>query len=112
MENIYESETQNQDAGSVVYEPRYATVLDPVNQPLCTYQKHDKRITCLSCFAKLVARSRNHLVRLVSTSPSNGSAYWVFFDVDGNEAGWTPMCEHEDDEPRRPTVLASVSGPC
>ena len=73
--------------------------------------KPDQRITCLSCFAKLVARSRNPPLRLVPASPSEGQAYWVFFDADGKDAGWTYVCEHED-EPRRPKILASVSGPC
>ena len=73
--------------------------------------KPDRQITCLSCFAKLVAHSRNPPLRLVPASPSEGQAYWVFFGSDGNEAGWTPVCEHED-ESIRPKELGSVSGPC
>ena len=105
MDDIHGSHSQSQD----IFEPRYWTVTDPVDQPLCTYQKPSEQITCLSCFAKLVARSRERLA--VSYSPPGRQAYWIFFDVDGNEAGWTPMCEHED-EPRREKVLGFVRGPC
>lgn len=41
MENIHDSETQDQGKERAMFEPRYWTVLDGVDQPLCTYTKKE-----------------------------------------------------------------------